>query len=306
MLIRELESAQVFENGERTGKHSAAIWQLQHPDPHNPTYLMNATLKLSNNVEMCIPNGLLLKRTPYKQPIFTANLTPMHTVVDLHLDQCRDGLIQCIGNGKKVVLMWPNAEPNRKLMRDHSNHQMKFIRIGQLLQGGIITIMDSSIGLVMSTGTIHMTITLEAGVLVGLNWVAAECHRAAARCVEYEICANLENDFSTVLGIYADQLEASLDGWDEVRHQEVLEDWIIIYPLLVTACNLPSKETVIELQRGHQALEKFLQSPQASHLPDDFRRNFQDSHMKDLNLLIQAGKKVSKKGEKPPKKPRKL
>ena len=293
MPILELESAQAFENGERTGKHGSAVWQLQHPDPHNPTYLMNATPKLFNNVKMCVPNGLLLKRTPYKEPIFMANLTPMHTVVDLHLDQCRDGLIQCIGNSKKVILMWPNAESNRQLMRDHSDHRMKFIRMGHLLQGGIITILDSSIGLIMSTGTIHMTITLEAGVLVGLNWVAAECHRAAARCFEYEICANLEDDFSTVLGIYvyADELEASLNGWDEVRHQEVLEDWKIIYPLLVTACNSPSKETVIELQRGHQALEGFLQSPQALC----FRRNFQDAHMKELDLLIQAGKKASRR-----------
>ena len=299
MLILELESAQAFENGERSGKHGAAIWQLQHPDPHNPTYLMNATPKLFNNAKMCVPNGLLRKRTPYKEPIFTANLTPMHTVVDLHLDQCRDGLIQCIGHSKKMILMWPIAESNRQLMRDHSNHRMKFVRMGHLLQGGIITILDSSVGLVMSTGTIHMTITLEAGVLVGLNWVAAECHRAGARCFEYEICANLENDFSNVLGIYADQLEASLNGWDEVRHQEVLEDWMFIYPLLVTACNLPSKETVVELQRGHQALERFLQSPQALRLSDDFRRNFQDAHMKELNLLIEAGRKASRRVRNP-------
>ena len=100
MLISELESAQAFENGERIRKHGAAIWQLHSPDPHNPTYLMNATSELSNDLRMCIPNGLLRKRTPYKNPTFGANITPRHTVVDLHLDQCRDNLVQCVGRVK--------------------------------------------------------------------------------------------------------------------------------------------------------------------------------------------------------------
>ena len=115
--------------------------------------------------------------------------------------------------------MWPATVDNMKIMQDHSLHLMKFIRFGHLLQGGIIIIVDSSVGLVMYTGTIHMTITLEVGVLVGIDWVAAECHRVAARCFRYEIVARLENDFHSVLAIYADQLEASLEGLDEVRHR---------------------------------------------------------------------------------------
>jgi len=177
MLISGLGSAEAFENGERTGCPAAAIWQLQHPNSQNPTYLMNATLKLSNNLKMCAPKGLLQKRTPYRYPTFAANLTPRYTVVDLHLDQSRDGLIQCVGKSKKVILMWPATTYNMEIMLDNSDHRMKFNRVGHLLQGGIITIVGSSVGLVMYTGTIHMTITLEAGILVGINWVASECPR---------------------------------------------------------------------------------------------------------------------------------
>ena len=294
MLISDLESAQAFENGERIGKHGAAIWQLQNPDPHNPTYLMNAAPELSNDLRMCIPNGLLQKRTPYKNPTFGANITPRHTVVDLHLDQCRDGLVQCVGKSKKVILMWPATVDNMKILQDHSHHLMKFIRIGHLLQGGIIIIVDSSVGLVMYTGTIHMTITLEAGVLVGINWVAAESHRVAARCFRYEIVARLENDFNSVLAIYADQLEASLEGLDEIRHREVLEDWINICPLLMNGCKASStSKTVANLQRVYQIFEAFLEGYQGMHL--DYARHFRHSGMNDLNSLIQECEKTSRK-----------
>jgi len=118
-------------------------------------------------------------------------------------------------------------------MLDHSGHRMKFNRVGHLLQGRIITLVGSSVGLVMYTGTIHMTVTLEPGILVGINWVASECPCVAARCFRYEICAHLENDISSVLAINGDQLEASLNGWNEVRRREVLEDWITICLLIV-------------------------------------------------------------------------
>ncbi len=301
MLISGLGNAEVFENGEQTGSPAAAIWQLQHPNSRNPTYLMNATLELSNNLKMCVPKGLLQKRTPHGYPTFAANLTPRYTVVDLHLDQSRDGLIQCVGKSKKVVLMWPATTYNMKIMLDHSNHQMKFNRVGHLLQGGIITIVGSSVGLVMYTGTIHMTITLEAGILVGINWVASECSRVAARCFRYEICAHLENDISSVLAIYGDQLEASLNGWNEVRRREVLEDWITIHPLLVTAFKSMTKKGVNELQRVCQTIEASLQGHQAPGLsccgctPAEYGRHFQEYHMKDLRLLIQAGEKGGRK-----------
>jgi len=55
MLISGLGNAEAFENREQTGSLAAAIWQLQYPNARNPTYLMNATLKLSNNLKMCVP-----------------------------------------------------------------------------------------------------------------------------------------------------------------------------------------------------------------------------------------------------------
>jgi len=153
----------------------------------------------------------------------------------------------------------------------------------------------------MYTGTIHMTITLEAGILVGINWVASECPCVAARCFRYEVCAHLENDISSVLAIYEDQLEASLNGWNEVRRREVLEDWITIFPVLVTAFKSMTKKGVNELQRVCQTVETSLQGHQAPGMsccgctPAEYGRHFQEHHMKDLRLLIQAGEKGGRK-----------
>ena len=261
---------------------------------------MNAQLKLSNDLTMCVPNDILAKRTPSPYPpIIAANLTPMHTVVDLHLDQGRDGLVQCIGGSQKIILMWPATVHNMKIMQDHSDQKMKFIRNGHLLRGGIIIVVDSSVCLVMYTGTIHMTITLEAGVLVGINWVAAECHCVAARCFRYEICARLEDDISNVLKIYVDQLDMSLAGYDQVRHREVLDEWTITYPLLIKECGTPTSDTLSELRRLYQTLKdslERLQIPQLSccdSIPHNYSQHFHDAHMKDLERLIQGG--LSKK-----------
>ena len=257
---------------------------------------MNAQLELSHDATLCIPSNVLTKRTPSTHPfIVTANLTPMHTVVDLHIDQGRDGLVQCIGGSKKIILMWPATIHNMEIMQDQSNQKMKFIRNGYCLQGGIIIVVDSSVCLVMYTGTIHMTITLEGGVLVGINWVAAEGHYAAARCFQYEIRTRLEDDISNVLGIYADQLDISLAGCDQFRHREVLEEWIIIYPLLVKACNSPTLNTTCELHRVCQTLKDSLerlqipQRPCCGNIFDNYGQHFHDAHIKDLERLIPRG-----------------
>ncbi len=274
------------------------MWQLQHPDAHNPTYLMNAKLTLSDDLKMCVPKAIVRRRTPYKDVMFAANLTPRHTVIDCHLDQSRDGIIQCVGSSKKVVIMWPATDGNLELLQEDPTHSMKFARIGNRMKGGIIVSIDSRVGLEMCTGTIHMTITMEGGPLVGINYVSAEGHCAGARCFRYEMIARLERDSSTIFTIYADQLEASLEGNNQVRHQSVLQDWAINYSLLIMMCrNLP-KSTVNELRRVVRTLRNLLKRPWplkmscCGYVGDQFEQHFEDAHMKDLELLIEgAGKR---------------
>lgn len=122
-----------------------------------------------------------------------------------------------------------------------------------------------------------------------------------AHCFRYQICAHLKNNISSVLAIYEDQLKTSLNEWNEIRCQKGLEEWIIIYFLLVNAFKSMTTKGVNELQRIYQTVEMCLQGHQAPGLfccgcmPAEYGRHFQDSHMKDLCLLIQAGEKGGRK-----------
>lgn len=287
----ETEKAEVFENETRSGKHGAAIWQLLHPQRHNPTYLLNAVPKLPGDLRMCVPKKLLQRRTPYGDLQFAANITPMHTVVDLHIDQCRDGLIQCIGQSKKLIIMWPLTEANKVNLEMDPNCPMKYSRIGPKLGGGIITIIDSSVTLLVPTGTVHGTVTMQGGGLVGINYIAIEGHHAGARCFRYELNTNLD-DIKDILPIYADQLEASLGGNDRKRHQIVLKDWLTIYPRLLTLCEKSEKKTVHQLQRVSQAFKDLFKGPCRPEMSccacegDQFEGHFKAEHLESLERLI--------------------
>jgi len=261
---------------------------------------MDAKVELPEGLKMCIPKALLPKRTPYQEPIFGVNLTSRHTIVDLHIDQGRDGLIQCLGKSKKIILMWPATDCNMRALQDSSCHQMKLFRVGQSLEDGIITTIDSSIDLVMFSGTIHVTITLESSMLVGINWVSTESHRPAIRCLGYEMDVELEGELSGILSIYVDQLAASLCGFDKGRHQEVLEDWIAVYPILVRRCVKPTKAERDQLDRLCQVFEGFFQRNSALSIccgsyTGSFEVHFRAVHLKHVYSLTRRDRKTSQK-----------
>jgi hypothetical protein len=74
--------------------------------------------------------------------------------------------------------MWP-AGQNLLVLLEQSCYLSKFIWAVHQLEGGIMTV-----ALALFAGTIHLTITLKGGMLVGINWVSAKHHYAAVRCFE--------------------------------------------------------------------------------------------------------------------------
>jgi len=292
-------SAEAFENGERSGRHGEAIWQLQHPTKENPTYLMNAKLQLPDNSRMRVPTSVLSKRTPHGDLIFGANLTPRYTIVDLHIDQGRDGLIVCVKDSKKIVLMWPATNLNMNLLQECSYHQANLVRVGSQLEGGIAVMADSSKSLIMYSGTIHATITLESGILVGINWVSVESYRPAFRCFAYEMTVDLESDFGNILGILVLQLEASLQGLDHTGHEKVISDWVDIYTDLVSKCAKRSTKNVLhQLEKLRTVFEEFFTRNPTLQIPccsstDSFQHHFRLVHLKDLCPPMQGGGRSS-------------
>jgi hypothetical protein len=65
---------------------------------------MNASLQLSGNLNICI-SKYLYQELAFSVKILGANLTSKFTVVDLHIDQGKDGLIQYMGKYRKIVFM---------------------------------------------------------------------------------------------------------------------------------------------------------------------------------------------------------
>jgi hypothetical protein len=56
-----------------------------------------------------------------------------------------------------MVFMWPGKEI-LKILEVNSGHKMRFFRIRSDLQGGIITIIDSTAALIIFAVTLHRTL----------------------------------------------------------------------------------------------------------------------------------------------------
>lgn len=286
----------MFQNNERRGCWAKAAWQVSNPDPLNPHYILNA--KLPETIAMSIPRTLRSRITSFHElPLSLANLTPQHTVVDVHLDQCRNGLIQCIGRCKKLLLAWPATDLNLKTLIEAKSHSNKLLHISDRLEGGILISMDSSNGVVLFSGTIHATITLDSGPLVGINWLSAETYNPALRCIEYEFRTEVE-DVAVVLAFYIEQIIPPL-GRDENGDIEILQHVVASRQLIFDKCKEPSKETVDQLKRLIQLLRQYCQDPArsspqqvvcccGSNPVPDFLQHFRQTHIEALRRFTEG------------------
>lgn len=110
------------------------VWQLSNPDPDDPHYIMNVNLPAT--IAMGIPRTFRSRLTsPPELPMTLANLTPQHTVVDVHLDQARKGVIQCIGRSKKLLLAWPATDLNMEILIKHILRTTNCFSLATVLKG---------------------------------------------------------------------------------------------------------------------------------------------------------------------------
>jgi len=76
----------VYERGERGGDPAAAFWQLQHPNPNNPTFIIGLELSIAHDIHFRVPEELSL--TPLMEQPMVWNVTPQCSFVDLHIGRC--------------------------------------------------------------------------------------------------------------------------------------------------------------------------------------------------------------------------
>lgn len=135
---------------------------------------------------------------------------------------------------------------------------------------------------------IHSFVTLEGGHLLDINWATAKSHRVPARCFKYELRARLEADWFGVFSIFVDQLRASFDLPDETRHQQLIEDWAKICPLLISIRRNLSKKPLRELERMYVALDYFCEGSAVNRLtcggckPDNCAQHVRGNNMQGL------------------------
>lgn len=206
---------------------ASAILQLSEPDAENPAFLMNAPIKLPSNRQLVIPDILHADHKPQNTDLSpSCNLTPRFVVVHPHIDQTRDSLITVLGKSRKLVLMWPLSSPNRELLLHYvlAGERESFVPLCAQLEAPVLEVMDSNTAIFMQAGVIHATITLEGGMLVGINTFSAGSALASLQCFVFELEAEVERDYGPIFHLFALQLKAIVGHLDISRR--FLRAWV--------------------------------------------------------------------------------
>lgn len=210
-----------------------AIIQFYRPNIRFPVWLMNLPLEVGVEQRPFMPPAVQSTRPMAEdEDGLCGNLTPVGTVVDLHIDQLRDGLVMCIGRSVKVVLMWPGTAENMAIMTEVGMQPGRFAMAAPRLRHGIIVYLNNNSALFFPILTIHMTITLAGGPLIGLNTVTAQNIEAACTNLAYELAVSIEPNQVGNLVIFSRQVNASARSPVIAHRIGVLTGWVRLQPSL--------------------------------------------------------------------------
>jgi hypothetical protein len=168
------------------------------------------------------------------------------------------GLMGCwdIVTGQKIILSWPpTTHSNCEIVRRGKPLSLECSR----LEGGIIALVDEeSPALILFAGTIHATVTLKGGVLIGINWLAANGYTSFEVSLRnYELPTRHLGDASSALSLYAQQIFLSLDQLEDTYANAIIIDWQrkilpLLRALFVTAA--ASADEIDALKELHEIL----------------------------------------------------
>ncbi|KAH7317349.1 hypothetical protein BKA65DRAFT_380408, partial [Rhexocercosporidium sp. MPI-PUGE-AT-0058] len=117
------------------------------------------------------------------------NVSPAGTFTDFHaVDSCTIGRAVCFGRCIKGWLCFPPTAKNLCLWQDGLGMPGKCAKYGRKLEGGIFVRTGNdplSAGncIDMSSGTIHCVVTIEGGVLGGVNYSVSEALLLSSRMI---------------------------------------------------------------------------------------------------------------------------
>ncbi|OCT54302.1 hypothetical protein CLCR_00921 [Cladophialophora carrionii] len=167
-----------------------------------------------------------------------ANVTPTGSCFFPHIDLGLDGLVQCLGPGAKLIAAWPNTEENILTLLRTERSTTAFIRCIRSLHGGMLYLMrGGSTSLFLSAGTIHATITLQGGLLVGINTTSLGSLVSAMRALGYELCRASSNGLpiNEILGISQRLICAPELQHEPGKQRSTLAQWPDLHAKIIDA-----------------------------------------------------------------------
>ncbi|KIW76812.1 hypothetical protein Z517_09256 [Fonsecaea pedrosoi CBS 271.37] len=234
----------------------ATFFTMTNPDISKPqSFLHNIPVELAPGQRMKVPKELFTKYRPIAadHPM-ACNVTPTGSVFSPHLDTNRDGLIAVFGNCTKLIACWPASAENIEFLL--KTEKMKpweaFRYLVTKLSGGILLRLTMENALLMLAGTIHGTITIEGGVLIGINTNSVGSLVGAMVSVTYELRNNLlpDEDIPGLLEPFVPLLDdkALKRLQNDRRHveQELLREWPAAFDALLSRLSRVQDPEVLE------------------------------------------------------------
>ncbi|KAK5283065.1 hypothetical protein LTR40_002342 [Exophiala xenobiotica] len=198
-------------------------------------------------------------------------------------------ILKVLGKCRKLVAMWPLSDHNRQLLRQHSSIPESFVPLCQQLEAPYLDMLDASAGLFMQAGVIHATITIEGGILIGINTFSARSALASLRCFLYELEAKLEKDYASIFRLFTSQLKAMVG--DVSISREFLRHWTLLCPRLNEVVRDRKRDRRLnrEERAGLQDLSVALLAvvQQEEALPETCRGGMSGiRHFQEMHLLV--------------------
>jgi len=226
----------IEDNATKTAKNvpiSQVLSQLLEPPAEGPLIAHNVILDAKKfNVSLLADKVTL----PSSDHVYAAmNVTPVNTVVDVHIDQGTNGLSVGLGHGRdpsllkvhKIWFFWPPTEHNLAKYEELKRAGgLRLLRSGELEQG-LITDFSIDQGVFLPAGWLHATVTVQSGFLGGITINSPDTIRLASklkamdvRLQPWDLGLHLEN--------YLDAIEVALSSKFDNSHDAIdaIEGWL--------------------------------------------------------------------------------
>jgi hypothetical protein len=207
--------------------------QLLEPPTEGPLIVHNVILDAKKfNVSLLADKVTI----PSSEHVYAAmNVTPVNTVVDVHIDQGTNGLSVGLGHESdpsvlkvhKIWFFWPPTEHNLSIYEElKRSNDLRLLRCNEL-EHGLIADFGINQGVFLPAGWLHATVTVRSGFLGGITINSPDTIRLASKLKAMDV--RLQPwDLALHLDNYLDAIEVALSPEFDDSHNgtDPIEGWL--------------------------------------------------------------------------------